>query len=67
MHMFEQLLVAYRNHNITDFLKECSLSELEHFSSVIYANDITDKTYEIVGVINQELEYRSSSRQQKKK
>ena len=60
MHMYEQLLVAYRNHNITDFLKECSLSELEHFDIIIYTNFITNKTYEMVGAIEQELEYRSS-------
>ncbi|MBE6149857.1 MAG: hypothetical protein E7170_03970 [Firmicutes bacterium] len=67
MHFFEQVLIAYKKHCLTDFLKGCSLSELEYFRHTIYANDITDETYEIIGTINQELEYRSCYKQQKKK
>ena len=45
---------------MTDLLKECILSELEHFDIIIYTNFITNKTYEMVEAIEQELEYRSS-------
>ncbi len=60
MKNFNELMNAYTNHELTNFLKGCTDEELKTYLIGMSVDDIVGYKVNIVNAIYQEMEYRES-------
>lgn len=59
--MLQELVKAYRNHCLTEYVKTMDTTEINNVLTQIYANDIVGNREDILEVLKNELLYRSQS------